>query len=44
MNQFYYQYAEKFLLSFGLTVITGIIDNTDTILGDGYLSFEYSLS
>jgi hypothetical protein len=44
MNAAYYKYAEKFLLSFGLTVITGLIDNTPTIMDGGYLEFEYSLN
>lgn len=44
MKQTYYKSAEEFLLSWGLTVITGIIDNTSTIMNDGYLNFEYSLN
>ncbi len=43
MGQEYYRSAERFLLSFGLTLITGVI-NTEMISEGKDFKFVYSLN
>lgn len=44
MKYNYYDHVEKFLKSYGLVMITGIIDDVPIILNDEYIEFQYSLN
>ncbi len=44
MNQAYYKLAEDFLKSYGILVITGLIDESPILLEDHYIEYSYSLN